>query len=535
VNWILAILLALGSLAFLPATTGQAASPKTPPGPDRITQITVNYTAYTWWMATWNKNKVVCTVVVDHEGQPTLGEVYTNCSQGVYYNWTKTRPCSYTPQDCKGFYLYLVKTEQSQKKVTVKLPPPAVWLSLEGCESVTRSGTSICETIPKLVLKGEEPLPNEHIVRLEGTMDGQPFTCSPNCKLQLAATSDKGVNLQFWAWSSYGDSSEVFNAQVRVEPATAGNPDQKSWYVDVLSTQWMGVHTASCANVWKSFPPVGGPPDWLSTPQDPAELSSAIPYNYLSANLILQGVVDASGCPDGGWSSDGTVNQCGLEAARPQVNAWQNQFDSLIINTSHDTGVPAQLLKNLFARESQFWPGVFKASHDAGLGQLTDNGADTALLWNPTFYSQYCPLILPSQTCSTGYVKLKASNQALLRGALVGSVNASCQDCPLGIDLSQADFSVGVFARTLLAECQQTAQVVLNNVPSSSTQTAGDFASYEDLWKFTLVNYNAGAGCLGLAVNQTWIAEHKLTWDAMDTHFTDVCAPAKNYVNDISK
>ena len=243
--------------------------------------------------------------------------------------------------------------------------------------------------------------------------------------------------------------------------------------------------------------------------QDPAELSSDIPYNYLSANLILQGVVDASGCPDGGWSSDGTVNQCGLEAARPQVNAWQNQFDSLIINTSHDTGVPAQLLKNLFARESQFWPGVFKASHDAGLGQLTDNGADTALLWNPTFFSQYCPLILPSQTCSTGYVHLKASNQALLRGALVGSVNASCQDCPLGIDLSQADFSVGVFARTLLAECQQTAQVVLNNVPSSSTQTAGDFASYEDLWKFTLVNYNAGAGCLGLAVNQTWTAEHK--------------------------
>ena len=534
-NWILAILLALGSLVFLPATSGQAATSKTPPGPDRITQITVNYTAYTWWMATWNKNHIVCSVVVDHQGQPTLGEVYTNCSQGVYYNWTKTRPCSSAPQDCKGFYLYLVKTEQSQKQVTVKLPPPAVWLSLEGCKSVTRSGTNICETIPRLVLKGEEPLPNEHIVRVEGTMDGQPFTCSANCKLQMAATSDKGVNLQFWAWSSYGDSSEAFSAQVRVETATTGNPDQKSWYVDVLSTQWLGVHPASCASAWKSFPPVGGPPDWLSTPQDPAELSSDIPYNYLSANLILQGVVDASGCPDGGWSSDGTVNQCGLEAARPQVNAWQNQFDSLIINTSHNTGVPAQLLKNLFARESQFWPGVFKASRDAGLGQLTDNGADTALLWNPTFYSQYCPLILPSQTCSTGYVHLKASNQALLRGALVGSVNASCQNCPLGIDLSQADFSVSVFAHTLLAECQQTAQVILNNVPSTTNQTAGDFASYEDLWKFTLVNYNAGAGCLGLAVNQTWIAEHKLTWDAMDTHFTNVCAPAKNYVNDISK
>jgi hypothetical protein len=118
---------------------------------------------------------------------------------------------------------------------------------------------------------------------------------------------------------------------------------------------------------------------------------------------------------------------------------------------------------------------------------------------------------------------------------LVSSVNATCSNCPLGIDLSQATFSVGVFAHTLLAECEQTAQVILNNVPSSSTQSAGDFASYEDLWKFTLVNYNAGAGCLGLAVNQTWNTDHALTWDALSSNLTDVCAPAKDYVNDISK
>ncbi len=206
-----------------------------------------------------------------------------------------------------------------------------------------------------------------------------------------------------------------------------------------------------------------------------------------------------------------------------------------ILSTAHDTGVPARLLKNCFSRESQFWPGVFRASHDAGLGQLTENGADTALLWNPTFFSQYCPLVLSANTCSKGYLNLKPGNQQILQQALVGNVNAACPNCPLGIDLSQANFSVDVFAHTLLAECEQTAQVILNNVPSSSTQVAGDFASYDDLWKFTLVNYNAGAGCLGLAINQTWSTEHKLTWDAMSSHFTDVCAPAKDYVNDISK
>jgi hypothetical protein len=528
-----AVLLVLAGLALLPSTSSRADKLAAPPGPDRVSTITVDYTAYDWLMAGWKGNKVVCSLTVDHEGQPTLGEIYMNCDQVVYANWKKQKPCF--DNNCMGYYIYLVRTHQSQRQMTVKLPPPSVGLSLQDCQTVTRSSTNICETTPILVLKGTEPLPNEHIVRIEGTIAGAPFSCDPTCKIQLAPTGANGVKISFWAWSSYGDSSPVFTAQVRVATVDQGNPDQNSWYVDVLSSQWQGVHTASCSETWGSFPPVGGPPDWLSTPQDASQLGSDIPYNYLSANLILQGVVDARACPDGGLLPDGGANQCGLEAARGAVDNWQNQFDSLIMKVSQDTGVPAQLLKNLFARESQFWPGVFRASKDAGLGQLTENGADTALLWNPSFFSQYCPLVLSSTSCSKGYLHLKLKDQKLLRQALVGSVNATCDNCPLGIDLSQANFSVNVFAHTMLANCEQTAQVVLNNVPSSVTQSAGEFASYEDLWKFTLVNYNAGSGCLGLAVNQTWNAEHKLTWDAMSSHFTDVCMPAVNYVNDISK
>ncbi|HEX2696481.1 MAG TPA: hypothetical protein VHM28_02160, partial [Anaerolineales bacterium] len=503
--WIFAIFLTLGSLALLPATSIQAAQSADPPGPDRSAPITVDYTAYTWWMASWNKNQVVCSIVIDHEGEPTLGEVYTNCDSDIYYAWKKQKPC--INGVCTGYYLYLVDTSKSQREIAVTLPPASVEMSLENCTDVTRAGTNICESTPILVLKGIEPLPNEHILRIEGTMDGQSFTCDATCRLSLAPTDDNGVQMEFWAWSSYGDTSPMFTAQVRVAQAYDNNPDQASWYVDILSSEWQGVRVASCSAAWDSFPPIGGPPDWLSTPKDPAELSSDIPYNYLSANLILQGVVDASGCPDGGLLPDGGANQCGQEAARPAVDEWQNHFDSLIISTSKDTGVPAQLLKNLFARESQFWPGVFKASRDAGFGQLTENGADTALLWNPSFYNQYCPLVLSSQACSKGYLHLKAKDQQLLREALVSTVNASCENCPLGIDLSQANFSVGVFAHTLLASCEQTAQVIQNN----TGQSPGEVASYEDLWKFTLVDYNAGAGCLGLAVNETWNTEHKLT------------------------
>lgn len=523
------ILLTLVGLALLPATSSRAAEPAAPSGPDRVSTITVDYTAYEWWMATWDKNAFVCSITVDHEGQPTLGEVYRDCDQTVYDTWKTQKPC--IDKTCTGYYVYLVQTRKSQREMTVKLPPPTVALSLENCAPVPRSGTNICETTPTLVLTSQEPLPNEHILRVEGAMDGTPFSCNPICKLSLAPTDDNGVKLEFWAWSSYGDSSQVFSGQVRAAISDAGNPDQSSWYVDVLSSQWQGVHTASCSETWGSFPPVGGPPNWLLTPKDAADLSTDIPYNYLSANLILQGAVDASGCPDGGLLPEGGANACGLEAARRAVDDWQNQFDSLILDTSQNTGVPAQLLKNLFARESQFWPGVFKAGTDAGLGQLTENGADTALLWNPSFYSQYCPLVLSSGACSLGYLHLKAADQLLLRQALVGSVNATCDNCPLGIDLSQASFSVAAFAHTLLASCEQTGQVIQNN----TGQLPGNVASYEDLWKFTLVNYNAGAGCLGLAVNATSVAGQKLTWDAVSSHFTSVCSPAAKYVNDISQ
>ena len=122
-------------------------------------------------------------------------------------------------------------------------------------------------------------------------------------------------------------------------------------------------------------------------------MGTDIPYNYLAAQLIKQGAVDASSCPNGGLLPDGTASQCGMEVARPQVTAWQNQFDEIILNVAKDTGVPAHLLKNLFAIESQFWPGASNKT-DIGLGQLTPEGADTTLLWNPPFFHQFCPLVM---------------------------------------------------------------------------------------------------------------------------------------------
>ena len=180
---LIAVLLAITSVAIEPARPSYAASPADPPGPDRVTTITVDFTAYEWWMATWKDNQVVCSLVVDHKGQPTLGEIYQNCDQDVYFTFKDQPRCNAAGdrKRCEGYYLVLIQTSQSQRQMTVMLPPAQVWLSLEGCDSVSRAGTNICENTPILVLTGQEPLPNEHILRIEGTMDGEPFRCDAIC------------------------------------------------------------------------------------------------------------------------------------------------------------------------------------------------------------------------------------------------------------------------------------------------------------------------------------------------------------------
>jgi len=505
-----------------------SAAEEQPPGPDRFVVVTQEYTSYEWWLTGWEDNEVVCSIKVEHKGLPISNEIYNDCGASLYTMWLDTQPCDLSeenPSACQGYYLVFSKSETAQREVGVTLPPPVVWVTLDGC--VRFNSSFRCDTLPTLVLTGEEPMDGEHITSLAGRMDGKDFTCDPLCQVDLVPTDADGLYLEFWANSSYGDSSSRFEARVRV--AALDDPADASWYMDVLSTQWRGVPLAGCSQAWKTFPPVGGVPAWLSTPAVAEDLATNIPYEYLAANLIKQGLSDTSTCTDGGLLENGLVSPCGLEAARSAVTDWQNRFDGLILSTARETGISAQLLKNIFSRESQFWPGMSIGHPEAGLGQMTTDGADATLLWNRPFYEQFCPSELDIAICRKGYAHLNSGQKNTLRNALVGSVNAVCPDCPLGIDFERAENSVGIFAETLLANCDQTGMVVdLNNVNNTA------LPGYEDLWRFTLVNYNAGPGCLGLAMNQTSKSREPLDWEHVSSHLTPVCQGAIDYITDIS-
>lgn len=533
-------LIALIWLGLLPFKTAQAEEP-TPEPYARRTTLSYEYTAYRWWVVEWRTNWIACELVIEHAGLPYPDEIRTWCEPHVYNLWRNTQPCVLTTPEqpltaCPGYYLHLAEQWQASREIEVELPLPSVWLSLEGCTADLPPGQ--CDRLPLLRLEAAEPLPNEMIIAINGTLGNEPFACrGSTCTVPLRPTGLQGETLEFWADSSYGDSSPHYTALVRVLPrgdfmAPEGRTDQTPlYYVDILSSQWRGSMQASCAETWQSFPDPGGPPPWLSTPNDPQGLYSSLTLYYLAGILITRGEVDASDCPAGGLQAPLVANTCGMQRAYDLVLEWQNRFDEEIWRVAQESGVPAQLLKNIFTRESQFWPGIYRTYREAGLGQLTENGADTLLLWNPTFFAQFCPLVLHQSRCDLGFGNLKAEEQAMLRGALVRQVNASCSECPAGIDLTQTRYSIHVFAEGLKANCEQVGRLISN----LTGRMAGEVSSYTDLWRFTLVNYNAGPGCLLRALRGAYSAGEPLDWEHVATHLEPACRGAIDYVRDISE
>lgn len=517
----------LASAALLIALlTPSAAALADHSSPGRHRTITADVKQYLWWLTEWETNDAVCEVVVDHDGQPTRREVLEDCGHESFAAWLATPACQQDdPADCSGLYLHFVGSEVRQQNFVVDLPEPSVELDVAGCE--LSPPLNRCSSLPDLLLQGIEPLPNHTITAIRGTIDGVPFHCADSaCEVPFTPSPDRGKRLDFWAVSSYGDTSQRYSGRIRAVPA----PDD-GWYIDVLSSQFRAAPPASCAQTWQALPSAGRLPHWLDTPETAQELASSELYAQLAHQLVERGVVDTADCPNLGYLEDGALNACGLEAARPLVSSWQNRFDQRILDVARDRNVPAQLLKNLFAQESQLWPGLYRQAEDEfGFGQLTDHGADATLLWNAEFFGEFCPLILSEGACSQGYSGLQPGERALLRGALLRQADASCADCDAGIDLSRADASVSVFAEALLANCEQVGRMIRN----TAGVAPGEVASYQTLWEMTIANYHGGAGCVGAAIEASWDERGVLRWPEVAQNMTQACEGLPGYVERVT-
>jgi hypothetical protein len=501
------------------------------PSPKRQSTVIETYTEHEWWLLAWADNSLACTVLTDQEGLPSLAEVKADC--GVYKTWNEQPLCFAAANGadasvCAGYYLFYIGSYPAEREVVVDLLPASVSLGLPGCSEGGVGEKILCADLPLFRLVGMEPLAKYQITQVHYERLNHSGVCEGAvCELPPRPTPSWGEHITFWADSSYGDSSEKYDAFVRVQRNADG-----LWQVDVLSKQVSGIRTQAAALEWQAFPLLGENPEWLSYPSDAAALASSEPYQYLAGQLIQAGAIDASSCAGGGLLFDGYASQCGLESATGEVVAWQNRFDATIFEVADRYALSPQLLKNLIAQESQFWPGWYEVSpHEFGLARLTETGTDALFRWNEGLYASFCRQILSEEVCAGGYNRLLTVHQEMLRGALATLVNVFCEPCQYGFDLGRVDFGIEVLAQSLLANAAQVEQIFVN----LTGEEAGASSSYKDLWRFTLVDYNAGAGCLAAAIKATIKGHAELNWVNVSANLVDRCWDAIGYVENIAK
>lgn len=287
----------------------------------------------------------------------------------------------------------------------------------------------------------------------------------------------------------------------------------------------------ACSVIWGSYPVEGGIPDWLTTPDSPEGLRTDLPYTFLAAKLIKYGIVDASDCLANGILSSGMASSCGLERARTEVTIWQNQFDPTIYEAAVTNAIPAQLLKRILAQESQFWFGASDDYIHFGPGQITQSGLDALLIWYPEYYRQICPEVFTSDTCSKRYSNLSKTERAMIRGRFLATrIEASCPNCPVGIDIYKAHQSIDIIAKLVVANCYQVNQIIYN----TSQNRAGNISNYEDLWRITIGNYNVGGGCTSEAIQESYSEGSMINWSDVSRFFSDDCSQAIDYVDNIT-
>ena len=387
---------------------------------------------------------------------------------------------------------------------------------------------------PYVILRAFSSTPSSESISIRGLIDSQEFICpTDSCVMYL----ESSARFVFRAYSDSGEVSDEVIASVGV------SRDQSGYTVAITSINQFSTFENACSNFWGVYDEVNA--TWDDFVQFPYELNTRKTLHFLATQLLLTGIVEANDCPAGGLSlSLDWPTACGLERATPKMIEWQNQYDDYIWLASRDHGIPPKMLKTLIEVETQFWPGNSRFYLDEfGLGQISQLGVDVLLRRDPALYQQICPSVLTD--CNASYVSLPPATQAMIRGALVSQMDATCPTCEYGLDLNKAKESVSLIARLLKANCEQVDYIlslaVLAPDPDADEATAtaavatvaagGDttLTSYEDLWRFTLLSYHSGLNCFQEAMITTKRQKDPVTWENLVEELK--CRGGEDYVN----
>jgi hypothetical protein len=386
---------------------------------------------------------------------------------------------------------------------------------------------------PYVILSAFSAIPTQISITIRGFVNSDEFICTSSpCAISLQTSS----RLVFAGYADSGETSEPVIASVSVTRTDDG------YLVTIDSVSQFQTFNNSCGIAWNVFDESNVA--WDDFVQFPYELHTKKTLHTLATQLLLNGIVDASDCPVGGLSLGlNWPTACGLERASSAMIEWQNQYDGHIWLASRDQGIPPKILKTLIEIETQFWPGNSRFYLDEyGLGQVNQLGVDVLLRRDPALYQRICPSVLSD--CFRPYLSLEPQQQAMIRGAVVKLMDATCADCEYGFDLNKAKESISLLAMLFRANCQQVDVILrLAEVPDpdaeAATATAAvatvsaggdpDMTSYEDLWRFTLLSYHSGLNCFQEALISTRKAHKPFTWENVEEKLK--CRGGSDYVN----
>jgi len=471
-------------LLLIPTTTARADGPGEDWDPGRFEMVDEDCIVYIWQLMAWADLQPACIFWLYNEGPPTASEVRAFCGaelSAAWYQSPQISPSGELPD--RGYYVLLDKLAQTTCKIRHSLPSVKFNYQISG---------------QNLEIWAAEPLPEHSIIKISGMMGAFPFECmGDHCSLIISPTGSRGIEISIQATSTQSATpTPAVYLYIRYDPP--GSPE----LVDED-------HGSAAQRAWGSFldPDL---PGWLA--QDPEP--SRVGYVYLAGRLISTGQADASSCPGYGLISIGYSSVCGLEAAWPQVLEYQNKLDPEISQAAQAAGIPGQLLKRVIAIESQFWPDQhinWGAAGEAGLGQLTHNGADTLLLWDWDLYQAAClPLFGPE--CGFRYSRLDDWQRSALQNKIM------------------TDPSLEILARALAANAAQAGQIIRD----LTEERPGAFMDHQDLWRAALVNYNAGPGCLRASLRDMIKAGYVPSWGSLATSLGAICPASVDYVERVA-
>ena len=494
----------------------------------RYKTVEVRTVQYIWELVSNSDGHVICQIILDHPNYPSVDETLTTCQSEIYPpeptatsgtpapSPTPTStpvPGAVTPTPAntkepfstdnflKGVSWRFITSREFMRTIKIPLPDLVVHLS--------------APTQPDqlfVTISAYEPVIGYQIIAVKGAMNGLEFSC-PSSYCDVPISGD--TVLDFWAVSSFGDESRHYQATIR-ELVT---PDGKR--LEISSINAIATFTDSCALAWGAT--LYQAPEWAQFPPSPEDLNTKKTYQYLAGQLLFRGIVKAPNCPGGGLASAATPNACGVDAASQTVIEWQNQFDVAIWDAARKVGVPPRIIKAILEQESQFWPGNSRiALYEYGLGQLSQAGADVVLRWDNDLFADICNGVL--YNCGVVYGRLPSWMQATLRGGLLKALNAECATCANGIDLAKAHESIPIFTRTVRANCYQVNHVMKKHSAK---------ASYEDMWRFTLLSYHSGYNCLDDALYLAQYNHKKTDWTNVAPLVK--CSGGQAYVDNIFK